>query len=134
MSFSPAVYSMIFDSINTYKEKKDIVRALKISTGKKKKYLEALVDMSKKYKGKPIWLVTDLEQFFNRDLNVMPFFRPEFFIQGYDWSAIGQSDARKAFEIQNACHYENEAIIYVTACGLKKMILVLSFGEKVKAT
>lgn len=39
MSFSPASYSMIFDSINTYTKRGDIVRALKISTGKKKKIL-----------------------------------------------------------------------------------------------
>ncbi|MDO4306401.1 MAG: hypothetical protein Q4C77_06165 [Eubacteriales bacterium] len=42
MGFSPAAYSMIFDTIDTYTEKKDIVRALKLSTGKKKKYLDRL--------------------------------------------------------------------------------------------
>ena len=80
MSFSSAAYSMIFDTINTYTERKDIVRALRISTGKKKKYLESLFDISKRYKNKPIWLLYDLEKFFGRSLDVMPFFRPEFFV------------------------------------------------------
>lgn len=130
MGFSPAAYSMIFDTINTYTDKKDIVRALKISTGKKKKYLELLFDISKKYNGKPIWIVYDLERFFGRKLDVLPFFRPEFFVGGYDFSGMGQGRARQQFEKDNQCHYEDETIMYVTACGLKKIILILSLGEK----
>lgn len=131
MGFSPAAYSMIFDTINTYTEKKDIVRALKISTGKKKKYLEALFDISKRYNGKPIWLVCDLEKFFGRKLDVTPFFRPEFFVGGYDFNGLGHGTFRQQFEQDNQCHYEDETIMYVTACGLKKMILILSLGEKI---
>ena len=118
MGFSPAAYSMIFDSINTYTTKKDVVRALKRSTGKSRKYLESLFDISKKHQNKPIWVVSDLERFFNRELSVMPFFRPEFFVGG--------------FENDNGCHYEEDTIMYVTACGLKKMILILSLGEHMK--
>lgn len=132
MSFSPASYSMIFDSINTYTKRGDIVRALKISTGKKKKYLESLFDISKEYNGKPIWLIHDMEKFFNRDLDVLPFFRLEFFVPGYDWNGIGRGESREVFEIQNSCHYEDETILYVTACGLKKMLLILSLGEKIR--
>ena len=131
MGFSPAAYSMIFDTINTYTEKNDIVRALKISTGKKKKYLEALFDISKRYKGTPIWLVCDLEKFFGRKLDVMPFFRPEFFVGGYDFNGLGQGTFRQQFEADNQCHYEDGTIMYVTACVLKKMILILSLGEKI---
>ena len=111
MAFSPAAYSMIFDSVNTYTEKRDIVRALEISTGEKRKYLEKLFDICSIRNKKPIWFLCDLEKFFNRDLNVIPFFRPEFFVAGYDFNAIEQGT-------------------YVTACGLKKMLLILSLGEK----
>lgn len=120
---------MIFD---TYTDKKDIVRALKINTGKKKKYLESLFDISKRYKEKPIWLICDLEKFFERSLNVTPFFRPEFFVGGYDYNGMGQGHSRQQFEKDNQCLYEDETIMYVTACGLKKMILILSLGEKMK--
>lgn len=129
---SPSTLSAIFDSINTYTTKKDIVRALKISTGKKKKYLESLFDISKKYDEKPIWLIYDLEKFFDCDLDVCPFFRREFFIPGYDWNGLGQGPKRKEFEIINRCHYEDETIIYVSACGLKKMLLILSIVEQKK--
>lgn len=132
MAFSPAAYSMIFDSINTYTTKKDIVRALKISTGKNRKYLESLFDVSKRYKDKPVWLISDLEKFFHRDLKVCPFFRPEFFVGGYDFNGLGGGPLRKEFEHDNCCHYEEETIMYVTACGLKKMLLILSLGEHLK--
>ena len=46
-------------------KKKDIVRALRISTGKKKKYIEELYEMAKILEGKPIWIITELEQFFD---------------------------------------------------------------------
>lgn len=132
MGFSPAAYSMIFDSINTYTTKKDVVRALKRSTGKSRKYLESLFDISKKYQNKPIWVVSDLERFFNRELSVMPFFRPDFFVGGYDFNGLGGGPLRKTFENDNGCHYEEDTIMYVTACGLKKMILILSLGEHMK--
>lgn len=111
MRVSSAAYSMIFDSVNTYTEKKDIVRAWEISTGEKRKYLEKLFDICSIRNEKPVWFLNDLEKFFNRELNVMPFFRPEFFVAGYDVNAVEQG-------------------IYVTACGLKKMLLILKIGEK----
>ena len=130
MGFSPFELSMIFDSINTYTEKKDIVKALKISTGKKKKYLDTLFELSKTYNGKIVWIVNDLESFFERDLNVKPFFRSEFFVAGYDFNCMGLGENRQQFEKENCCHYEDKMITYVTACGLKKMLLILSLGEK----
>ena len=39
---------------------------------------------------------------------------------------------KEQFETDNQCHYEDEIIDYVTACGLKKMILILSLGEKME--
>lgn len=111
MGFSPFELSMIFDSINTYTEKKDIVKALKISTGEKRKYLEKLFDIRSIRNEKPVWFLDDLEKFFECDLNVYPFFRPEFFVAGYDVNA-------------------DERGIYVTACGLKKMLLILNLGKK----
>lgn len=132
MAFSPANYSSIFDNINNMTKKKDIVRALRISTGKKKKYIEELYEMAKILEGKPIWIITELEQFFDRKLNVMPFLRPEFFIGGYDYNGIGTGEKRIRFERENKHHYEDETIIYVTACGLKKMLLILSLGERIE--
>ena len=132
MGFAAINYSMMFDSINTYTEKKDIIRELRISTGKKRKYLNKLFDISKNLNGKPVWLITDLEKFFKRDLNVLPFFRPEFFIGGYDHNGIGRGEMREKFERENNCKYEENTIMYVTACGLKKMILILSLGEMLK--
>lgn len=132
MGFSHAAYSLIFDEINTYTDKNDVVEALYHHTGKKKRYLEMLFDVSKKYKGKPIWIVQDLERFFGRSLRVCPFFRQEFFASGYDFNGIGQGTMRQRFESDNQCHYEDETILYVTACGLKKIILILSTGAKLK--
>lgn len=132
MAFSPANYSSMFDNINNMTKKKDIVRALRISTGKKKKYIEELYEMAKILEGKPIWIITELEKFFDRKLNVMPFFRPEFFIAGYDYNGIGKGDERIRFEKENGCSHEEETIIYVTACGLKKVMLILSLGEAIK--
>lgn len=132
MGFVPVNYSMMFDKINTYTEKKDVVRELRISTGKKKKYLDKLFDVSKKLKNKPIWIRSDLEEFFERDLNVLPFFRPEFFIGGHDYNGMGRGEEREEFERMNNCIYCEDTIMYVTACGLKKMILILSLGEKLK--
>lgn len=113
MGFSAAAYSMIFDSVNTYTEKKDIVRALEISTGEKRNYLEKLFDICSIRNEKPIWFLNDLERFFERDLNVLPFFRPEFFVSGYDVNTDKKGT-------------------YVTACGLKKIILILNLGKKIK--
>lgn len=132
MAFSPANYSSMFDNINNMTKKKDIVRALRISTGKKKKYIEELYEMAKILEGKPIWIITELEKFFDRKLNVMPFFRPEFFIAGYDFNGIDKGDKRIQFEKENGCSHEEETIIYVTACGLKKVMLILSLGEDIK--
>lgn len=132
MRISPAEHSAIFDSINTYTNKREIVRSLQISTGKSKKYLETLYEVSKKYRGKRIWILPDLATFFHQNLNVLPFFRPEFFLAGYDWNGMGQGSSRTEFEQQNHCHYEEETITYVTACGLKKMLLILSLGEQMR--
>ena len=132
MGFSAANYSGMFDNINELTTKKDIVRELKRQTGKKKEYLESLFDISKVYKGMRIWFLYDLETFFNRKLNVLPFFRPEFFIGGWDWSRLEQGNLREGFETNNCYHYENETIMYVSACGLKKMLLILALGESVK--
>lgn len=129
MGFSPAEYSMIFDSINTYTEKKDVVRELRISTGEKRKYLEELYDISKIKKGKPVWILNDLEAFLGRNLNVKPFFRPEFFVGGYDYNYMGLGELRQEFEKENYCQYEEEIVPYVTACGLKKILLILSLGK-----
>lgn len=122
----------MFDSINDMTKKKDVVRALRVSTGKKKKYIEDLYEMAKTLEGKPIWIINELEKFFNRELDVMPFFRPEFFIGGYDYNGLGTGEKRVRFEKENKQHYEEETIKYVTACGLKKMLLILSLGERLE--
>lgn len=79
MGFAPVNYSSMFDNINELTSKKDIVRALKRSTGKRKKYLEALFDLHKIHNDKIVWFIDDLEEFFNMPLNVMPFFSPRVF-------------------------------------------------------
>lgn len=117
MGFAPVNYSSMFDNINELTSKKDIVRALKRSTGKRKKYLEALFDLHKIHNDKIVWFIDDLEEFFNMPLNVMPFFRPEFFIGGWDY---------------NATKINEQMITYVSACGLKKMLLILMLGERIE--
>ncbi len=117
MGFAPVNYSSMFDNINELTSKKDIVRALKRSTGKRKKYLEALFDLHKIHNDKIVWFIDDLEEFFNMPLNVMPFFRPEFFIGGWDYNALGEADNCR---------------VYVTACGLKKMLLIIMLGERIE--
>lgn len=110
---------------------RDIVKSIKLIPMYSKKYPERLLNISKRYKDEPIWIVSDLEKIFKCDLNVMPFFRPEIFIPGTDWNGLGQGDMRKYFEKVNNCHYEDKTITYVTASGLKKMLLILRLGEKV---
>ncbi len=117
MGFAPVNYSSMFDDINELTSKKDIVRELKYSTGKKKKYLEALFDLHKIHNDKIVWFIDDLEKFFNMQLDVTPFFRPEFFIGGWDYNGLGEADNYR---------------IYVTACGLKKMLLILMLGERIE--
>lgn len=114
MGFAPINYSLMFDKINELTDKNKIVKELKSSTGKKKKYLEELFDISEVHKGKPIWRLCDLEKFFNTSLEVVPFFRPEFFIGGWDYNG----STKHGF--------------YVTACGLKKVILILMQKEQIK--
>ena len=110
MGFSPINYSLMFDDINQMTTKKDVIRELKVSTGKPKKYLEKLYDISQEKDGTLIWYIDDLEKFFNMSLKIIPFFRPEFFIPGWDFNVTGNQG-------------------YVTPCGLKKMILILSVME-----
>lgn len=117
MGFAPVNYSSMFDNINELTSKKDIVRALKRSTGKRKKYLETLFDLHKIHNDKIVWFRNDLENFFNMPLNVTPFFHPDFFIGGWDYNALGEADNYR---------------IYVTACGLKKMLLILMLGERIE--
>ena len=54
---------------------------------------------------------------FNRPLDVMPFFRPEFFVGGWDY---------------NATEKNGRIFMYVSACGLKKMLLILMLGERIE--
>ena len=115
MGLAPINYSEIFDKINELTSKKDIVRELNRSTGKSKKYLGELFDLHKTHNGKIVWFIEDLEKFFNRSLDVVPFFRPEFFIGGWDYNTLGKSDNYRTF---------------VTACGLKKMLFILTTGEQ----
>ena len=117
MGFAPVNYSSMFDKINELSSKKDIVRELKRSTGKRKKYLEILFDLHKIHNNKIVWFIDDLENFFNMPLDAMPFFRPEFFIGGWDYDRLGEE-----------CKYR----IYVTACGLKKMLLILMLGKRIE--
>lgn len=117
MGFSPVNYSSMFDNINKLTRKKDIVSELKLATGKKEKYLEALFDLHKIHNNKIVWFEDDLESFFDMPLDVMPFFRPEFFITGWDYS-ITEKNGQMA--------------TYVSACGLKKMLLILMLGERIE--
>lgn len=117
MGFAPVNYSSMFDKINELTTKKDIVRELKRSTGKRKKYLETLFDLHKIHNDKIVWFIDDLEKFFNRPLDVMPFFRPEFFVGGWDY---------------NATEKNGRIFMYVSACGLKKMLLILMLGERIE--
>lgn len=116
MGFAPVNYSAMFESINNLNERKDIVNALSISlnhfTGYTRCYISHLCDLSVERNGKTIWFVDDLEAFFGIPLlNTMPFFRPEFFIGGWDHNAFNDGD-----------HLRH----YVTTCGLKKILLILA--------
>ncbi len=115
MGFSAVNYSSMFDNINELTSKKDIVRELKHNTGKNKKYLESLFDLHKIHNNKIVWFEEDLESFFDMPLDVTPFFRPEFFIGGWDY---------------NVTEKNGQMVTYVSACGLKKMLLILMLGER----
>ncbi len=117
MGFAPVNYSSMFDNINELTSKEDIIRELKRSTGKKKKYLEALFDIHKIHNDKIFWFTDDLEKFFNMRLDVTPFFRPEFFIGGWDY---------------NVTEKNGQMVTYVSACGLKKMLFILMLGERIE--
>lgn len=107
-------YIFMFDNINELTEKKEIVKILKMSYEKPRWRFEKLFDISKIHNGRRVWFVKDLEKFFNRSLDVLPFFRPEFFIVAWDYSST---------------EIDGERCTYVTVCGLKKMLLILSLGE-----
>lgn len=119
LKLAPVNYSCMFDDINELTKKRDIVREFKsnldtTSSTKPKQCFDELFDISKVHNNKRVWFVKDLEKFFNRSLDVLPFFRPEFFIGAWDF---------------NATEIDGEYCTYVTVCGLKKMLLILSLGE-----
>lgn len=111
MGFAPVNYSSMFDNINQLTDRNDIIKALCFTTYYNKKYITNLCKLSKVVSNKAIWYLEDLERFFGMQISgTMPFFRPEFFISGWDYNAHTVDDKFRE---------------YVTVCGLKKILLIL---------
>lgn len=111
---APINYSMIFDNINLITDKAEMLKELSCATNCDKRFINRLGYLSAEHNGKFVWYIKDLERVLNIQIKeAAPFFRPEFFIGGWDYNSYSEN---------------GETIDYVTACGLKKILLIIQLG------
>lgn len=79
------------------------------------------MSLVKNYKGKPIVIKKDLEQYLGIKVNkYMSYLKPSI-----EFNGLGQGTLRENFEEYNKAFYKEETIIYLSLIGALKIIKIL---------